>query len=108
MGPSPFLLPILITIRLRGRANHWTLKLNATDCIGVILKIVKQKFIDLGDEIEEWKFDDDAKEVEFGILRPLSDRNSDENPMEIVRNSEVCLSELDILQGTQIHVLTEF
>ena len=106
-GPSPFLLPILITIRLRGRAQHWTLKLNATDRIGVVVKIVERKFADLGDEIEEWQLDDDIKEIELGVLRPLCDRNV-ENPMDIVTNMEVCLSELDIRQGAQIHILTNF
>merc|ERR1712228_508595 len=101
-GPSPFLLPILITIRIRGRTQHWTLKLNATDQIGVILKIVKQKFIDFGDEIDEWQFDDDAKEIELGIMRPLIDK------MEIIKNMELCLSELDVRQGAAIHVLTNF
>eukprot|EP01084_Bolivina_argentea_P103928 186122_1 len=78
-GPSPFLLPVSITIRLRGRPQHWELKLNATDHIGAIIEIIKKKFDELGDPIHKFDEyndsarDDDGKEnkIELGILRPL-------------------------------------
>ena len=119
-GPSPFLLPVSITIRLRGRPQFWDLKLNSTDRIGVVLDVVKKKFKDLGDEIDQFEIaenkegNDDMKvdggdnnKIQLGVLRPLADRDP-EKPLEIVTNMEQCLSELNVRQGTQIHVLTTF
>jgi len=121
-GPSPFLLPVSVTIRLRGRPQFWELKLNSTDRLGIVLDIVKKKFSDLGDEFDQWEFndnEDDGNEggddmkidndnkIQLGLLRPLADRDP-EKPLDIITNMEQCLTELNVRQGTQIHVLTNF
>eukprot|EP00483_Globobulimina_turgida_P001261 UN01263 len=102
-GPSPFLLPVSVTIRLKQRPPFWDLKLNMTDHIGVVLHIIKQKFFDLGDPIDRFE----GNEIEFGLLRPFAERN-EKKPLEIIKNMEICLSELNIRHATQIHVLTNF
>jgi len=43
--PSPFLLPVSITIRLRGRRQFWELQLKATDFMGSILEFVQKKIL---------------------------------------------------------------
>jgi len=45
--------------------------------------------------------------IRLGVLRPLADRDPLE-PFEIVSNLDECLSELNVRQGAQIHVLTPF
>eukprot|EP00484_Ammonia_sp_Unknown_P027298 CAMPEP_0197024674 /NCGR_PEP_ID=MMETSP1384-20130603/5178_1 /TAXON_ID=29189 /ORGANISM="Ammonia sp." /LENGTH=509 /DNA_ID=CAMNT_0042453095 /DNA_START=42 /DNA_END=1571 /DNA_ORIENTATION=- len=113
-SPSPFLLPVAVTIRLRGRPQFWELKLNMTDRVGVVIDIVKHKFSDLNDPIDQWQGDGDGdgeqeemKSYQVGLLRPLAERDP-EKPLEIITNMEQCLSELNVRQGTQIHVLTTF
>eukprot|EP01084_Bolivina_argentea_P136638 240639_1 len=106
-GPSPFLLPVCVTIRLRGRPQSWDAKLNTTDHVGIVIEIVKRKFMDLGDDIDGFECEGKEEKVELGLLRPLGDRD-EAQPLEIISNMETCLSELNIRQGTQIHVLSQF
>ena len=87
----------------------------------MIIEIIKQKFIDLEDEIDHFKMEpiegdgDDSEQkddgqqkgIRLGILRPLGDRDP-QQPFEIVTNLDQCLSELNVRQGTQIHILTPF
>lgn len=103
--PKPYLLPISITIRLRGRSQFWNVRVQNTDRMGIIIDIIMKKFKELGDEFYE--FEDGSKSVQLGILRALANRNPNQ-PLEIIENMELYFSELDIKHGTQVHVLSKF
>ncbi|ETO27442.1 hypothetical protein RFI_09685, partial [Reticulomyxa filosa] len=126
--PSPFLLPLAATIRLRGRRQFWEVQLKATDAIGIIIEIVEKNFEQLADPIEKWQ----EPNKSLGIIRPLADRKK-EQPMEvqfpspfffffpsailftkkfqknkIVTDLSRPIRELDLRPGVTIHVLTTF
>ena len=67
VAPSPFLLPVTVTIRLMGRSKCWRgVSLKPTETLWRVIDFIKNEFNEMSDPIKEFK---EGESMSIGIVR---------------------------------------
>lgn len=106
IAPSPFLLPVKCTVVIPGKNILFDVSLRMTDTIYDIRKLLFENRAKTPDPLTSF-----GKDVKFWIKRPLvslpkEDEEHKIDPLlEEVKDENTSVSELKLIQGTQIHII---